>query len=326
MSETGSDTGSGSGAAKERSEQAPMRVLVAIDGSPGSEVAVDLVAGLAWPAGSVFRFVSAVIEFQEIGYGLFGVPRPDVPVQQPYLDELDETLAAAVARVPHGATGDSAVLRGRPADAILADAAAFEPDLLVVGSRGHGPIATMLLGSVSAELVDRSPCPVLVARRRSVERMLLAYDGSPAAERALDLAISWPALRGHTTRVISVAQPPALWRAGISPAMYRQVMEDYGAALDALQAEYRDLAEDAARQLAASGTEASVSTPTGDAANEVLAASRQMDADLVVLGSRGRTGLQRLVLGSVARNVLVSADASVLVVHLPRAAEDAAER
>jgi nucleotide-binding universal stress UspA family protein len=237
-----SDTGSGSGAARERSEQAPMRVLVAIDGSPGSEVAVDLVAGLAWPAGSVFRFVSAVIEFQEIGYGLFGVPRPDVPVQQPYLDELDAALEAAVARVPAAGSGESA------------------------------------------------------------------------------------ALRGHTTRVISVAQPPALWRAGISPGMYRQVMEDYGAALDALQAEYRDLARDAAGQLAASGTEASVSTPTGDAANEILAACRQMDADLVVLGSRGRTGLQRLVLGSVARNVLVSADASVLVVHLPRAAEDAAER
>ncbi len=325
MSETGSDTGSGSGAARERSEQAPMRVLVAIDGSPGSEVAVDLVRGLPWPAGSVFRFVSAVIEFQEIGYGLFGVPRPDVPVQQPYLDELDAALEAAVARVPAAGSGESAVLRGRPADAILADAAAFEPDLLVVGSRWYGPIATMLLGSVSAELVDRSPCPVLVARRPSVERMLLAYDGSPESERALDLTISWPALRGHVTQVISVAQPPALWRAGISPGMYRQVMEDYGAALDALQAEYRDLVRDAAGQLAASGTEASVSTPTGDAANEILAACRQMDADLVVLGSRGRTGLQRVVLGSVARNVLVNADASVLVVHLPRTAQDVGE-
>jgi hypothetical protein len=61
----------------------PMRVLVAVDGSPRSLVGVSLVNGLSWPTGTTIRFVSAIHEIQEIGYGLFGVPRPELNVEQP---------------------------------------------------------------------------------------------------------------------------------------------------------------------------------------------------------------------------------------------------
>ena len=54
---------------------------------------------------------------------------------------------------------------------------------------------------------------------------------------------------------------------------------------------------------------------TGDAAAEIIAAAAEVGADLVVIGSRGRTGLASVVLGSVARNVLHGSTASVLVVH-----------
>jgi nucleotide-binding universal stress UspA family protein len=65
---------------------------------------------------------------------------------------------------------------------------------------------------------------------------------------------------------------------------------------------------------------------TGDAATAIIAAAHEFEADLVVIGSRGQTGLARMVLGSVARNVLHGSGSSVLVVHPPRAgrAEDRA--
>jgi nucleotide-binding universal stress UspA family protein len=291
-----------------------MRVLVAVDGSPGAQVGVDLVNTLTWPAGSAVRFVAAVQTFQEIGYGLFGVPPPDMNIEQPYLDELEDTLRAAVGAVPPGVTGESAVVYGRPADAILHDAESFAPDLIVAGSRGHGPIATMLLGSVSAELVDRAPSPVLVARRARVERMLLGYDGSPEAQRALELTAAWPLLCGHRTRVVSVAQPPVLWRAGIAPGMYRQVIDDYSNELTQLQTEYGQLAAEGAARLKEAGIKADGERRTGDPGHEILLAGEELGADLIVIGSRGRTGLKRAVLGSVARNVLINAKASVLVV------------
>jgi nucleotide-binding universal stress UspA family protein len=211
-------------------------------------------------------------------------------------------------------TGESAVVHGRAADAILDDAGQFKPDLIVAGSRGHGPIATMLLGSVSAELVDRAPCPVLVARRPAIDATLLAYDGSQESSEALKLLRSLPALSGQRTAVIGVAQPPVLWRSGIAPGMYRQVIDDYSDELAQLQAEYAGLAADAAGHLKDAGIEASAERRTGDPAQEILLAAEERDADLIVMGSRGRTGLKRVVLGSVARNVLINAEASVLVV------------
>ena len=59
---------------------------------------------------------------------------------------------------------------------------------------------------------------------------------------------------------------------------------------------------------------------TGDAAAEILTAATEWQADLVVVGSRGQTGLTRILLGSVARNVVHGSTASVLVVHEPAAA------
>ena len=56
----------------------------------------------------------------------------------------------------------------------------------------------------------RVPCPVLVARRRSVQRVLVAYDGSPAASRALQLASEWGLFRSRPASVVSVAKPPVL--------------------------------------------------------------------------------------------------------------------
>ncbi len=302
----------------ERPGNRPMRVLVPIDGSPGSEVAVELVAGLEWPAGTTIRFVSAIVDVQDYGYDLAGM-LPVATDEQPFLDELEQALVQAKSRMPQNVTAESVLLHGRAADVVIADAERFNPDLMVVGSRGFGPIRSMLLGSVSAELVDRAPCPVLVARRPTVERLLLAYDGSAESKQALELVGRWPSLSGHDTRVLSVAQAPVLWRSGIAPGMYRVVIEDYEASLRQLRSEHRELADEAAAALASSGVTAEALVATGDPAQEIIALTGRNEADLVVIGSRGRTGLSRLVLGSVARNVLTHADASVLVVHLPKA-------
>lgn len=279
-------------------EPDPMRVLVAVDGSPGSRVAIDLVNGLAWPDGSTIRFVSVITTVQDFGFPLLGAPPPDAALEQPYVEDLESVLDEASKAVAPAVTGERAVLYGRPADAILDVAADFGPDLIVAGSRGHGPIATMLLGSVSAELVDRAPCPVLVARRAAAARVLLAYDGSPESTEAVALMTRRPFLCGQDTTVISIAQPPVLWRSGITPSMYPQVIGDYGGELATLQAEYGQLAAQAAGQLQEAGIEARAESRTGDPAHEILMAAGKAGSDLAIIGSRGRAGLKRAVLGS----------------------------
>ena len=77
------------------------------------------------------------------------------------------------------------------------------------------------------------------------------------------------------------------------------------------------IAAQAAEDLAADGYRVRWSISRGDAAHEIIEAARALDADLVVLGSRGLTGLARLRLGSVARNVLLHTPSSVLIVRGP---------
>ena len=94
-----------------------------------------------------------------------------------------------------------------------------------------------------------------------------------------------------------------------------KVLETYAADLREAKAEHERIATDAAARLRESGRAVDVEVRAGDAAEEIIAVVEQQRADLVVLGSRGRTGLTRLLLGSVARNVLSGSTASVLIVR-----------
>ena len=145
-----------------------IRLLVAIDGSEPAGVAVDLVADFAWPDGTEIL----VAEVVESGAGLFGEPWSALAMVQ--ADSLEAEIRADADRTVDEARGrlvrpglnvEAVVLRGRPATAIIDRARGMRADLIVIGSRGHGTIESMLLGSVSAEVIDHAPAPVLVATR-----------------------------------------------------------------------------------------------------------------------------------------------------------------
>jgi nucleotide-binding universal stress UspA family protein len=294
-----------------------MRVLLAYDGSAGAAEAAALTAAIPWPRDAVLRVVSVI---EPILTPISG-PWDRAAGLSSELDSAitaaaDETLREAVSRL--GASGRSVegkVLRGRAASAIVDAARDFHADLVIVGSRGHGAIATLLLGSVSSEVVDRASCPVLVARRESLTRTIFATDDSPSAQEAEALLARWPIFAGLPIRVLSVAEVVRPWTTGIAPTMYRQVLDAYAAELRESKAEHHQIAADAAARLRKSGRTVDSEMRDGDAAAETISVAEERSADLIVLGSRGRTGLTRLVLGSVARNVLSGSTASVLVVH-----------
>jgi nucleotide-binding universal stress UspA family protein len=98
--------------------------------------------------------------------------------------------------------------------------------------------------------------------------------------------------------------------------MYGQVVDAYAADLRQAKTEHQRIADDASARLRDAGRTADAGMRVGDAAAEVIAAAAERGADLIVLGSRGRTGVTRLLLGSVARNVLSGSGASVLVVRV----------
>jgi nucleotide-binding universal stress UspA family protein len=297
-----------------------VRILLAVDGSPSADKARDLLAGLPWPASTLVRVVAAL----DTSPALWGGPWiPAVPVdademEEEVLRELTDVLeqTGAVLRAT-GLEVETELLRGNPSFAIVEEAKLCKPDLIVVGSRGHGPIETALLGSVSASIVDHAVCPVLVARGDHLSHIVLAEDGSPAGLAARDVVERWPALAGVPVRVVGVVDVAAPWRSGIAPTMFAAAMDVYTEMLANARLTHDEVVTATVAHLRAAGRTAEGELREGDPAGQIVQAVHDLAGDLVVIGSRGHAGMSRLVLGSVAHSVLLHAHCSVLIVRRP---------
>jgi len=198
-------------------------------------------------------------------------------------------------------------LRGRPVPVLLERAT--DASLLVLGSRGHGRVGEMLLGSVSQHLAGHASCPVAVARvadRPNQARIVVGMDGSGAAVRALDFACRRAAKTGE--KVVAVRG----WRVGNVPVDKRGNVP-VSLSTDLLERE---------RELSSWTSPVRASYPEVAIHEEVItvAAARAVvdasaDASVVVVGSRGRNAVTGLLLGSTSHEVLHRAHCSVVVVR-----------
>jgi nucleotide-binding universal stress UspA family protein len=298
-----------------------MRILLALDGSPSADRASALVASLAWPPGTTVRIVAAL----DVAPALWGGPWiPAIPVDA---DQLEDEAVGELTRVLQearppleaaGLTVEAELLRGRPSAAIVDDARIWGPDLVVVGSRGHGPVETAVLGSVSAAVVDHAICPVLVARGDHASRVILAEDGSPAGMAARDVVAAWPAFATIPVLVVGVVDVAAPWRSGIAPTMFAAAMDVYTEMIANARATHRGIVAATEEHLRAAGRSVSGELREGDPADQLRRAATDPAGDLIVVGSRGHVGISRLVMGSVAHAVLTHASCSVMVVKQPR--------
>lgn len=293
-----------------------MRILVATDGSDSAGAAVDLVGSLPNVTENTVRLVTVLPDRAD----LFAGPWPAATYVMPDVEEtaaqdLRSMLGRKVDRLGDSAARvEPALLRGRPATVIVQDATDWKADLVIVGSRGHGLLASMVLGSVAEEVIDASPVPVLVVRRPHLRRAVLATDGSPAAAAAVEFVKSVGFLADLPMTVVSVAPPRFPWWLGVGD-LNAETVDAQIKAHETLRIEHRNVAAETATSLGRRPGQIEVRCPEGDAALEIVATAVALDADLIAVGSRGQTGLKRMVLGSVARNVLHHAPCSVLVVH-----------
>jgi nucleotide-binding universal stress UspA family protein len=189
------------------------------------------------------------------------------------------------------------VVRGDPAEQIIARAKREKAGLILLGSRGLSDIRGFLLGSVSHKVATYASCPVLVVKtgRPTIAKWLLAVDGSPSSETAMQwVARRWrpKGLRGTALFVWDYPLPP---RPASLPL--QMVTERYG------------------EPLRRAGFEMAERVIMGHAAEEIVTAARRSRTDLVVIGSRGLTGFKQLWLGGVSHQVVKHSPTSVLVVR-----------
>ncbi len=258
---------------------------------------------------------------QRVGGDLAGT----VELERRAIHAVEERVEAVTGQRAHP-DGNPVSIRvvvetGIPETVIVRSAEEHRVNLVVVSSSGASGLDRLLLGSVAARVVRYAHAPVLVARRpRRTSRVIAATDFSHPALPAVAAAIEEArAAHAKLTLLHAFDVLPKQWTgwvAPLGPFLVAPPPEIVGEARknveEALRAQLARFGIEPGRD---GGVEADVRAAPGNAATAILQAVRELDADLVVVATRGRTSLARMVLGSVAERVVTFAPCSVLVVR-----------
>jgi nucleotide-binding universal stress UspA family protein len=291
-----------------------LRVLLATDLSAGAVIATRLVATLRWPGATTIRAL-----------GVIDPSQPTADADQRECAFTRAVRAAAETLVAAGRVIEAAVDLGDPAGLIVDEATRLRADLVVMGSRGRGAIRSAVLGSVSARVADESPCPVLVARHELISAVVLGHDGATHTNEAARV-LTWPVFAGLPITIVSVAQTQVPFRAVTGTR--RRLDHSAGTKLEDAgdrEERCRQIALAQAAALTRLGVNATGEVRRGSPARALMAAAAQRRADLIAVGSRRNRGVQRLLVGSTARELLYHAPCSVLIAPGALAAEPTAD-
>lgn len=304
-----------------------MNILIATDGSEFSGAALEFVLRFPFPRESNMTVLSVV---------------DDVPMMSAELDALDEAQSKALHDAnstlrddadkllniegnrlrEDGWPGTTLVRSGEPADEILRVAEEIEADLIVLGSHGTSGVKRFLLGSVSDRVLTYAACSVVIVKQstggevpaavqpgsNAAFRVMLAYDNSDAAHKALNLCASLPLEEGSEIRVVSVLPLITAYRQDIRQHLSNIWLQKKHIAQAALEQAVRSL------QWATPNVSTEL-RESAHVADEILVAAEEAESDLIVVGCKEKSVIKRFLLGSITHRMARYADCSVWAVR-----------
>ena len=285
------------------------QILVATDGSPSAEAA--LLAAVRFPWGRSARARAVVGRSEWL--------RPDSDETRAVLAQSYKVIADAARRAlsARWPKPEVTIVGKPPAEAILTEAHRTKTTLILLGWRGHGRFKRVLAGSVARTVAAHAKCPVLVVREapRTIRRFVVGYDGCPNAERALDLMCSFEAPSGSQVIVVNVAEPVSL-PASVSllpPAARAQLRQEVKALKEQRFKKAQEVVDAGVARLNRCGWSAKGEMRIGAPLERLLSAVDDHRPDVLVLGARAVSGLERMLLGSVANGALNRSRVPVLL-------------
>jgi len=301
-----------------------MKILLATDGSEYAETALDFLLRFPLPDDSSVILLTVIdkrvfVDAESVeltaaqSQTLHAVHNTVREEAQVYLDMAAQRVSA------HGLAATVQLRSGDVAEEILVAAEEAQVDLVVVGSHGHTPVRRFMLGSIATRVLTYSPNSVLIVKQpgaghslpgREGEpwRVLLAYDDSTPARKALELCASLPLGSRDKVEVVTVLTLITGFRQDVyqhlSP-VWQQKKIAAKAALDGAVVRLHGSLPGVTSQLREGAS----------SSHEIIEAAEESGSNLVVLGSEGKSALQRLLQGSLTGNVARHAPCSVLVVR-----------
>lgn len=304
-----------------------MKILLATDGSDSAKAAVDYLLAFPLPASTEITVATVMREVlsNDQVEGLSDEHR-QAYAQARHESEQDarRLLDDEVARIRQaGLKAEGLVRHGHPAEEIVHLATELDSEIVAVGSHGHGGTKRFLLGSTSDRVFEYAPCSVLIVKHPSATagvteaalpekdgkwRLLLAFDDTPPARKAIELCASLPLAGRAELRILTVMPMIHIYR------------QDIRQKLDWIWQEKKQAAKLALEWAAARIDRKSVDVRTelieGEkSSQEILNIASANGADLIIVGHKGRKALQRFLLGSVTARIAHHAPCSVLSVR-----------
>jgi len=286
-----------------------MKTLLAVDGSDNSYEAVHALKYFA--RAEQLTLLHAL-----------DAPRPAYPMMPPEVvgehttaleqsvrEDGERLLDRVQSLLPMHAGPSTKQLRmGSPVEVIVSVAQEQKADLIVMGARGLGPVKERLLGSASHRILTLAPCATLIVNGpvKAMKQILLPLQGladAEAAIRFLQLKPFHEAIDLTLLTVLPSTGPP--WPGDAAAA---------AAATEKLE-EQAAFIEGAAERLRAIGYQAHGVAVTGTPSDIILREATTLRSDLILMGTRGRQGITRFVLGSVSHAVLHQMPCPVLAFH-----------
>jgi nucleotide-binding universal stress UspA family protein len=273
-------------------------MVLATDLAPRTDRAQDRAVGLAREWSAKLTFVCA-IDVTEVPSDEAKEPAADIARRR-----MRRLLQAEVSNT-RDVIPKVVIDEGNPATVVLEAAQMERADLIVAGTAGISPLGQFILGSTTGKLVAHARVPVLVVKKRGTRlyrRIVVATDLSDASVAALEAAMT-----------LFLPSQITLYHAFDMP--YRGLVDNRVAyEADARANALNETRTFAATHLGAAADALSIEAGFGDVAPCIANHAGQTDADLVIAGTHGRSGLFRVLLGSSASALLSEVPSDIMIV------------
>ena len=283
-------------------------VIVPLDGSELSERALNIAEAIAGRTSSDLLIARV---------GRIGADEPEMEQIRKYLKARASNASGKVATFTD---------RGRPAQSIIELAHQHVDPIIVMSTHGRGGIHRWMTGSVAEEVVRGAGVPVLLVRgdqeipsaeKIELRSILLPVDGSRYSESAIDYAVELARLFGSTLHLIRVVDTPSAYgmlSRHMETAATGDILDEI---IDSMRDEANAYIDQLAERLSSEGVQVRKTVVEGFPGEQLIEHERRGFFQLVVMATAGRSGVSRVVFGSVAERMLKLGRSPVMMVRPP---------